>query len=244
MGKQAVVKVEDFSLTLGGKKIVSHLSLEVYAGEVFALLGANGSGKTSTIRCLLGIYKASAGKLLINGKRYSPSMAGQVGYLPEERGLYTRSRVLDTMTYFGELKGMDTAKAQKHSLEYLQKVKLDHLAYTKIKKLSGGQQQKVQLGVAIINKPRLLILDEPTKGLDPVNRVLLIDTINELRKQGTSVIFITHLMEEVERIADRLIIIRAGERAAYGSVEQVKKSFKAKTIEDVFVKLYERGGSA
>ncbi|MEX0748893.1 MAG: ATP-binding cassette domain-containing protein [Candidatus Saccharimonadales bacterium] len=233
-----IVKVADFNLTLGGKSIVRDMNFEVQPGEVFAFLGANGSGKTSTIRSLLGIYRPTSGHLHVNGEQYGPHMSDIVGYLPEERGLYTRSKVIDTMTYFGELKGMTRAAAKEFSHDYLKRVDLDHLATTKVKKLSGGQQQKVQLGVAIMNDPKLLILDEPTKGLDPVNRVLLMDTVNELRDKGTAIIYITHLMEEVERIADRLIIIRDGERVAYGSVPEVKKEFKAKSIEEAFVALY------
>ena len=233
-----LVDVSEFSLTLGSKQIVRDVSFEVNSGEVFALLGANGSGKTSIIRSLLGIYPTTSGNLKINGQKYHPDMAKLVGYLPEERGLYTRSKVLDTMIYFGELKGLSREEAHTFSVDYLEKVDLSDKSQLKIKKLSGGQQQKVQLGVAIMGNPKLLILDEPTKGLDPVNRVLLMDTIMELKQKGTAVIFITHLMEEVERIADRLIIIRDGERVAYGSVAQVKKKHKAKTIEDVFVGLY------
>ncbi len=233
-----IVSVNNFHLSLGGKEIVKDLSFDVKPGEVFAFLGANGSGKTSTIRCLLGIYQLGEGELLIDGQKYSPEMSNVVGYLPEERGLYTRGKALDTMTYFGELKGMSRSDAREFSLEYLEKVDLSDKAHTKIKKLSGGQQQKVQLGVAIMGNPKLLILDEPTKGLDPVNRVLLMDTVNELRAKGTAIIYITHLMEEVERIADRLIIIRDGKRVAYGSVPEVKQEFEAKSIEEVFVKLY------
>lgn len=239
MNAKPIVQVKKFDLTLGGKQIVKQLDLDVYSGEIFALLGANGSGKTSTIRSLLGIYTPTNGTLHIDGAPYRPEMSELVGYLPEERGLYTRSKVLDVMTYFGELKGMKRADARQFSLEYLKKVGLSDKADLKVKKLSGGQQQKIQLGVAIMGDPRLLILDEPTKGLDPVNRVLLIDTINELRQDGTAIIYTTHLMEEVERIADRLAIIRNGQRAAYGTIDEVKKEFQAKTIEEVFVHLYE-----
>lgn len=237
--KQPIVSIQNFNLHLGGKRIVKNLNLEVRPGEVFAMLGANGSGKTSTVRCLLGIYQTGEGQLLIDGQRYTPEMSSYVGYLPEERGLYTRSKVIDTMAHFGELKGMHHQQAVDASINYLKQVGLDHLAHTKLKKLSGGQQQKVQLGVAVLNNPKLLILDEPTKGLDPVNRVLLMDMIKELRSQGTSIIFITHLMEEVERLADRLIIIRKGERVAYGSVDEVKQEFSSNSIEEVFVHLYE-----
>lgn len=236
-----IVAVNSFSLELGGKTIVDNLSFDVQPGEVFAMLGANGSGKTSTIRTLLGIHSPARGTLTVKGQAYSPDMASYVGYLPEERGLYTRSKVLDTMIYFGELKGMNRQAAKEFSLAYLKRVGLDDKKDYKIKKLSGGQQQKVQLGVAIMNNPELLILDEPTKGLDPVNRILLLDIAEELKAKGTAIIYITHLMEEVERLADRLIIIKEGKRAAYGTPDEVKKQFKTKSIEDVFVQIYREG---
>jgi ABC-2 type transport system ATP-binding protein len=207
-------------------------------GEVFAFLGSNGSGKTSTIRSLLGIYEATSGSLLVNGKKLTPEDASIVGYLPEERGLYTRSKVLDTMTYFGELKGMEREDAREFSLKFLDRVELSDKATTKIKKLSGGQQQKIQLGIAIMGDPKLLILDEPTKGLDPVNRKLLLDIVDDLQEKGTAVIYITHLMEEVERLADRLLILKDGKARAYGTVAAVKKEFKSKSIEDIFVSIY------
>lgn len=238
-----IVSIRDFNLVLGGKHIVYDLNLEIQPGEVFALLGANGSGKTSIVRSLLGIYPTYKGEMLVNGVTYTPEMASIVGYLPEERGLYTRSKVLDTMTYFGELKGMTRADAKAFSLEYLQRVDLADCANLKIKKLSGGQQQKVQLGVAIMNHPKLLVLDEPTKGLDPVNRKLLLDIVDEYQQRGTAVIYITHLMEEVERLADRLLIIKDGHAEAYGTVDAVKKQFKSKSIEDIFVRIYEKESS-
>lgn len=241
--KKPIVEVKDFELTIGNKNIVKNLSFEVFPGEVFAFLGANGSGKTSTIRALLNIYQASGGTLLVNGKPLSPETATSVGYLPEERGLYTRSKVLDTMTYFGELKGMDREKARDFSLAYLERVELADKAQTRIKKLSGGQQQKVQLGVAIMNNPKLLILDEPTKGLDPVNRKLLLDIVDDLKKKGTAVIYITHLMEEVERLADRLLILKDGASRAYGTVKDVKKEFSSESIEDIFVSVYKEKSS-
>jgi len=233
-----IVSVKDFSLTIGDKEIVKELNFEVMPGEIFAFLGSNGSGKTSTIRSLLGIYQATTGTLHVNGKTLSPETASLVGYLPEERGLYTRSKVLDTMIYFGELKGMTREAARDFSIAFLDRVELADKATTKIKKLSGGQQQKIQLGVAIMGNPKLLILDEPTKGLDPVNRKLLLDIVDELQQQGTAVIYITHLMEEVERLAHRLLILKDGTARAYGTVAEVKKEFKSKSIEDIFVQIY------
>ena len=240
-----IVHVKNFRLQIGEKKIVHDLNFDVYPGEVFAFLGANGSGKTSTIRSLLGIYQPTAGTLHINGAPLTPETAAAVGYLPEERGLYTRSKVLDTMTYFGELKGMSRQAAREFSLAFLERVELADKANVKIKKLSGGQQQKIQLGVAIMGNPKLLILDEPTKGLDPINRKLLLDIVDELQEKGVAVIYITHLMEEVERLADRVLILKDGTAQAYGTVAAIKKHYKAKTIEDVFVQIYKtRSGGA
>ena len=241
--KKPIVSVKNFSLKIGNKQIVQQLDFEVFPGEVFAFLGSNGSGKTSTIRSLLGIYQASSGELLVNGKKLTPENSAIVGYLPEERGLYTRAKVLDVMMYFGELKGMDREDARKEALAFLETVDLSDKASVKIKKLSGGQQQKVQLGVAIMGNPKLLILDEPTKGLDPVNRKLLLDIVDHLQQKGVAVIYITHLMEEVERLADRLLILKDGKARAYGSVDTVKKQFKSKSIEDIFVSIYNEKSS-
>lgn len=238
-----IVSVKDYSLKIGEKQIVERLDFEVFPGEVFAFLGANGSGKTSTIRSLLGIYEASSGKLLVDGKKLTPANASIVGYLPEERGLYVRAKVLDVMMYFGELKGMSRSEAKAEALAFLERVDLTDKANVKVKKLSGGQQQKVQLGVAIIGRPKLLILDEPTKGLDPVNRKLLLDIVDELQADGVAVIYITHLMEEVERLADRLLILKDGKARAYGTVAEVKKEFKSSSIEDIFVSIYKEKSS-
>ena len=164
-----IITIKNFYKSFGSKKVIENLSFEVKQGEIFAFLGANGSGKTTTIRCLLQIYKADKGELLINNKIYSAKMSSMLGYLPEERGLYLNSNVLDTLIYFAQLRGVDKKEAKKRGLEFLEKVGLIDKSNSKISKLSSGQQQKIQLGITIINKPELLILDEPTKGLDPVN---------------------------------------------------------------------------
>lgn len=235
---EPVVSVKNFSLTLGKKEIVRDLSFEVKPGEVFAFLGSNGSGKTSTIRSLLGLYEATTGTLHINGRPYTAKDAGTVGYLPEERGLYTRVSAIDNLMYFGEMKGMSRAEARRIGEDFLKEVGLEDKANLKLKKLSGGQQQKVQLGAAVMGKPDLLVLDEPTKGLDPVNRKLLLDIVERHKRQGTAIIYITHLMEEVERLADRLLIIKDGKARAYGTVKAIENDFHASSIEDVFVSIY------
>jgi len=222
---ESIITVKNFSKRFGDNEVVSDLSFNVHDGEVFALLGANGSGKTTTIRCLLGILDPTKGTLHIQGKQYGPEMSEMVGYLPEERGLYVAESVIDTMVYLGELKGLSKESARIWSYEYLERVGLPDKAKMKIKKLSSGQQQKIQLGITIINSPKLLILDEPTSGLDPMNRTLLMDILLDLKQKGSTIIFITHQMEEVEKIADRLLMIKNGKRELYGGVTEVKSSF-------------------
>ncbi len=221
-----IVSIKDFSLRFGSKTIIEDLSFEVRRGEIFGFLGSNGSGKTSTIRALLGLYQASGGTLLIDGEPFSPQrVAGTIGYLPEERGLYKKESVIDVMTYFGTLKGLSRSDARSWSEEYLKKVDLGDKAKTRLDKLSGGQQQKVQLGVTIMNNPDLLILDEPTKGFDPVNRRLLMNIIEEQHAKGSTIIMVTHQMEEVERLCDRAILLKDGKAEAYGTIDEIKERF-------------------
>jgi uncharacterized ABC transporter ATP-binding protein MJ1023 len=236
--KQPIVSIEDFTMKFGNKTVIDNLSFEINKGETFGLLGSNGSGKTTILRALLGIYPATKGKLLINGKKFTPELGGKIGYLPEERGLYKKENVLDVMTYFGQLKGVERQAAKEWSLEYLKRVDLADKAKMKIDKLSGGQQQKVQLGVTIMNNPEILILDEPTKGFDPINRRLLMDIIDEQKAKGSTVILITHDMAEVERLCDRLLLLKNGNKHAYGTVSEVLKKFNKKNMDDVFLEVY------
>jgi ABC-2 type transport system ATP-binding protein len=212
------------------KVVVDDLSFEVRRGETFGFLGSNGSGKTTTLRALLGIYKATAGSLLINGRPYGPDSGCSLGYLPEERGLYKKENVLDVMTYFGQLKGMTPAASKGWSKDYLERVDLGDKASTRLDKLSGGQQQKVQLGVTIMNNPELLILDEPTKGFDPVNRRLLMKIIEEQKDAGATVMMVTHQMEEVERLCDRIVLLKDGRAEAYGTVAEVQARYGHRSI--------------
>lgn len=225
-----IISVKNFSKAFGSKKVIEDLSFSVNEGEIFAFLGSNGSGKTTTIRTLLNVYTADSGTLTINGEQYSPKMASFLGYLPEERGLYLTSRVLETLVYFGQLKGLTKEEAEENAINYLKKVDLEDKQKLEIKKLSSGQQQKIQLGITVINNPKLLILDEPTKGLDPVNRELLLSILLELNKSGSTIIFSTHQMEEVEKIADRLLMIKNGKSALYGSLSEVKAKFADNSI--------------
>ena len=237
-----MVEIRHFKMSFGDKTVIKGLSFDVFRGEVFGFLGSNGSGKTTTLRALLGLYQPTAGDLLINGKPYSVESQIRLGYLPEERGLYKKEKILDVMLYFGQLKGLSRKEAKDFSLKFLERVNLSDKANTQLDKLSGGQQQKIQLGVTIMGDPELLIMDEPTKGFDPVNRRLLMNIIEEQRKAGATIIYVTHQMEEVERLCDRLILLKDGQAAAYGTLEEVKSQFGGASMDDIFVQVY--GGEA
>lgn len=237
-GNKKIVEIRHFKMKFGDKTVIKDLSFDIFQGEVFGFLGSNGSGKTTTLRALLGLYEPAAGDLLINGKPYAVENQLSLGYLPEERGLYKKEKVLDVMIYFGQLKGLNRNEAKEFSLKFLERVGLSDKATMRLDKLSGGQQQKIQLGVTIMGDPELLIMDEPTKGFDPVNRRLLMNIIEEQRKAGTTIIYVTHQMEEVEQLCDRLILLKDGQAAAYGTLAEVKKQFGGASMDDIFVKVY------
>lgn len=220
-----LVRVDHFGMDFGKKNVIRDLSFDIYAGETFGLLGSNGSGKTTTIRALLGIYLPTRGNLQINGRAFQPENGIKLGYLPEERGLYKKESVIDVMVYFGKLKGLSRGAAYKWSIDYLEQVALADKEKISVDKLSSGEQQKIQLGVTIMNNPELLILDEPTKGFDPVNRRLLMNLIDAQKKLGSTVLMVTHQMEEVERLCDRIILLKDGVSRAYGTVEEVQDEF-------------------
>ncbi|WP_223690129.1 ABC transporter ATP-binding protein [Leifsonia poae] len=217
-------------MDFGRTTVIRDLSFDINRGETFGFLGSNGSGKTTTIRALLGIYQPTGGTLLIDGRTFSPETGERLGYLPEERGLYKKESVIDVMVYFGKLKGLGKEHARRWSREYLERVGIGEKEKVRLDKLSGGQQQKVQLGVTIMNDPELLILDEPTKGFDPVNRRLLMDIIDDQKKAGSTVMMVTHQMEEVERLCDRVILLKDGTSRAYGTVAEVQEQFGGTVI--------------
>jgi ABC-2 type transport system ATP-binding protein len=233
------IEVRNFGMRFGDKTVIEDLSFDVRRGETFGFLGSNGSGKTTTLRALLGIYQPTRGQLLVNGQRYTTAMGQHLGYLPEERGLYQKETVMACMVYFGRLKGMSLNAATKWSTDYLERVGLPDKARVSMDKLSGGEQQKVQLGVTIMNDPELLILDEPTKGFDPVNRRLLMDILEDLSKRGTTTVLVTHQMEEVERLCDRVLLLKNGERRLYGTLSEVRQQFgRDASLDDIFVAVY------
>jgi len=227
---EPLVHIQNFRMDFGRTTVIRDLSFDIRRGETFGFLGSNGSGKTTTIRALLGIYQPTAGILHIDGRPFSPDAGERLGYLPEERGLYKKESVIDVMVYFGKLKGLGKEKARRWSRDYLERVGLADKEKLRLDKLSGGQQQKVQLGVTIMNDPELLILDEPTKGFDPVNRRLLMDIIDDQKKAGSTVMMVTHQMEEVERLCDRVILLKDGVSRAYGTVAEVQEQFGGTTV--------------
>lgn len=229
-----IIEIENFSKSFGGKMVVDKLSFNVQKGEFFAFLGTNGSGKTTTIRTLLGIYQADQGKLLVNGERYSEKQANLVGYLPEERGLFMNKRVLETIVYFGQLKNMSAEKAKNWTIDYLKKVELGDKAHNAIKTLSSGQQQKIQLAISLIGDPQILILDEPTKGLDPLNRAFLFEMLLALKEKGSTIILSTHYLAEIEKFATRLLILKNGKKLACDEVAALKKQFSGNKIKLIF----------
>lgn len=227
---EPLVHISGFRMSFGATTVIRDLSFDIRAGETFGFLGSNGSGKTTTIRALLGIYIPTAGTLHIDGRPFSPESGVRLGYLPEERGLYKKESVIDVMSYFGRLKGLTKRDATAWSLEYLERVALGSKAKVRLDKLSGGEQQKIQLGVTIMNQPELLILDEPTKGFDPVNRRLLMEIIDDQKRQGATVLMVTHQMEEVERLCDRVILLKDGKAEAYGTIPEVQNRYGGTTI--------------
>lgn len=234
----AIIDICDFTMQFDMTPVIDGLTFSVKRGETFGLLGSNGSGKTTTIRALLGIYRPTSGSLLVNGAPYRVDSGIRLGYLPEERGLYKKEKVIDIMVYFGMLKGLSRTAAFQASYDFLERVKLVDKATTRLDKLSGGQQQKIQLGITIMADPEVLILDEPTKGFDPVNRRLLMTMIEEHRAKGATVVFVTHQMEEVERLCDRIILLKDGKATAYGTVDAVKKAHGGVSLDDIFVTIY------
>ena len=231
-----IIEVKKFGISFGGKIVIKNLSFSVKKGETFGLLGSNGCGKTTTIRTLLGLYQPDSGELLIDGKKFDPNGKIKIGYLPEERGLYKKENVIDTMVYFGRLKGLK--QPREWSMNYLKRVGLEDFAKTKVEKLSQGMQQKVQLGITVMNEPDLLILDEPTKGFDPVNRRLLMEIIEELHQKGSTIILITHYMDEVEKLCDHILLLKNGVARASGTINEVRNKFRRSSLDQIFIDIY------
>lgn len=228
------IHIENFSKSFGNLKAVENLSFDVEEGQVMAFLGANGSGKTTTIRCLLKIYTPDSGKLLINDKEYSESLNDKIGYLPEERGIYKDVTPLEILEYTAVLRGFTHSDAKSRAEKYLKEVDLYEHRAKKIAQLSSGMQQKVQLGTALIHEPEILILDEPFKGLDAMNRQLFVDKFVAQAHKGTTILYSTHVIDEAQKMSDSIVMIKEGKRVEYGSIREVRKRYGSNNIQIEF----------
>jgi len=212
----------------GDKRAVDDLSFAVRDGEVFGFLGGNGAGKTTSLRMVLDIIRPTSGRIEILGRRPGRENSADLGFLPEERGLYRTMTALETITYFGRLKGMTRGDARGQGKVLLDRFGLGGSANTKIEKLSKGMAQKVQLATAVVNAPKLLILDEPFSGLDPVNQGLLEDEIRTLSERGSTIVFSTHVMQHAERLCDRLLLLAGGRKAFEGTQDEARATLPAR----------------
>jgi ABC-2 type transport system ATP-binding protein len=204
---------------------VDGISFNVREGEIFGLLGPNGAGKTTTIRTILNIIKPSSGSILFNGMPINKDFYNHIGYLPEERGLYRKSKVIDILLYFAGLKNMKRASAINEAEILLRKLNIPQYKDKKLEELSKGNQQKIQFISAIIHNPRLLILDEPFSGFDPVNQQLIKEMILGFADSGKLIILSTHQMETAEKLCSEIFLINKGKEVLSGTVPQVKKKF-------------------
>lgn len=227
---QNAIVVDTITKRFGDFTAVDDLSFEVRFGEIFSMLGHNGAGKTTTIRMILDILKPDRGAISVLGGAITPQTKDQIGYLPEERGLYRNVRVIDILVYLGQLKGLKASEARQRGRDLLRRVDLLENADHKISELSKGMQQKVQFIATIIHRPRLVIVDEPFSGLDPVNTEIIKDLITHIKSEGGAIMMSTHEMHMVEEIGDRLMMMSKGSRVLYGEVNEVRQRFAQNAV--------------
>ena len=218
-----VIQLDGVVKRFAGHTAVRGLTLAVPSGGMFGLLGPNGAGKTTTIRMIMNVLTPDEGRVSVLGRPAGRELAPRVGFLPEERGLYKRMRVLDHLVFLGETKGMPIAAARRSAMEWLDRLGLAEWSQAKVEDLSKGMQQKVQFIGTVLHAPELLVLDEPFSGLDPVNAQVMKDAVLEFARSGGTVLFSTHIMEQAERMCDRVVIIARGEKVVDGTIAEVKR---------------------
>ena len=224
----SVLTLERVSKRFDQVVAVDDLSFSVEPGTVFGFLGGNGAGKTTSLRMVLDIIRPTSGTIEVLGRAPGRANAPDIGFLPEERGLYRQMTALDTITYFGRLKGMTPTDAKREGAALLDRFGLSANVKTTVDKLSKGMAQKVQLATALVNRPRLLILDEPFSGLDPVNQGLLEDEIRRMSEGGSTVVFSTHIMQHAERLCDRLLLLARGRKKFEGTLDEARAEIPAR----------------
>jgi ABC-2 type transport system ATP-binding protein len=216
------------------KVAVDDLSFTIEPGTMFGLLGPNGSGKTSSIRMMIGITVPDSGSVSLFGQPFDRGMLARVGYLPEERGLYKKMNVLDQLVFLGQLHGLSGAEARRRSHQWCERLDIAEAIPKKTEDLSKGMQQKIQFIASLLHDPELIIMDEPFTGPDPVNAVLLMDTLVELRRQGKAVLFSTHRMDQVEKLCDNIALIHRGSLVLSGSMREIKASYPRNRVHIAF----------
>src|SRR5438270_1516330 len=230
----STVELKNVRKAYGNFVAVDDLSFSIAPGSVFGLLGPNGAGKTSTIRMMIGIILPDSGEVQVFGERFRREHLERIGYLPEERGLYKRMKVLEHLVLLGRLHGLDGATAKDKSEAWCKRLEIADWTQKKVEELSKGMQQKIQFIAALMHEPDLIILDEPFSGLDPVNTALLKNVILELKQAGKSILFSTHQMEQVERMCDAILLINRGKAVLHGELREVKSRYGRDTVQIEF----------
>ncbi len=229
-----LLEINEVSKFYQTHKALDHVSLSVPEGSIYGLLGPNGAGKTSLIRIINQITAPDTGNITFDNEPLNAEHIYKIGYLPEERGLYKKQKVWEQMIYFGQLKGLSLAEAKKRSEEWLIKFDLREWKNKKVEELSKGMQQKVQFIITVLHKPKLLILDEPFTGFDPINAEIIKNEIKSLKAQGTTILYSTHRMESVEEICDHICLINKSKKILDGSLKEIKKQNSKNLFELVF----------
>jgi ABC-2 type transport system ATP-binding protein len=225
-----IVELEEVTKAYENKTAVSKLSLFIDAGQMFGLLGPNGAGKTSSIRMMMGITIPDSGHINLFEKPFARQSLERVGYLPEERGLYKKMKVIDQLVFFGRLHGLTSEEARKRSIVWATRMEIDEVLNKKTEELSKGMQQKIQFIASLLHDPGLIVMDEPFSGLDPVNAALVEKTLLELKDQGKAILFSTHRMDQVEKLCDSICLIDHGRAVLAGRVREIKATYERNRV--------------
>jgi ABC-2 type transport system ATP-binding protein len=226
----SIVELQHVHKAYDTKIAVADLSFKIEPGSMFGLLGPNGSGKTSSIRMMIGITVPDSGTVTLFGQPFTRAHLSRIGYLPEERGLYKKMKVMDQLIFLGQLHGLDAATAGKRAHLWCERMEITEAIHKKTEELSKGMQQKIQFIAALLHEPDLIVMDEPFSGLDPVNATLLQDTLVDLRKQGRTILFSTHRMDQVEKLCDNICLIHNSRLVLSGSMREIKSRHPANRV--------------
>jgi ABC-2 type transport system ATP-binding protein len=221
-----VVQLAGVTKAYENKVAVNNLSLSIEAGQMFGLLGPNGAGKTSSIRMMMGITAPDSGQVSLFDKPFQRNSLERVGYLPEERGLYKKMKVLDQLVFFGQLHGLAAEEARARAIDWAKRMEIDNALAKKTQELSKGMQQKIQIIATLLHEPGLIVMDEPFSGLDPINAVLVEQTLLDLKAQGRAILFSTHRMDQVEKLCDTICLINNGEAVLAGNLREIKSRYE------------------